>query len=277
VLVLAYDGSLHGDWVAHYAARFAASSPARRLHLVHVLDGEPSSHLVERLARIDDECRRIGVELSTERVARGRAGVAARLLDRCPRGADTTLVCGTRARGRALLAGTVAEELLAAREVRVVAIRAVHPGVLGQPRRVLLPIAGHPRGAADAIPLLRLLGPDLRHLHVLFVRQASRLRLHDPDRASLDALLAAGRALVARVEEDVRAALAPHRFEVDASVTFAPDAAIEILAAAARHRVRLVCLGASERALPERVLRGEVVERVLRDAIADVAVYRGAR
>ena len=29
MLVFAYDGSLNGDWIAHYAVRFALATPAR--------------------------------------------------------------------------------------------------------------------------------------------------------------------------------------------------------------------------------------------------------
>ncbi len=279
MLVFAYDGSLNGDWVAHYAVRFAASTPDRCLRMLHVHDAAPANHLAERVARIADECRLLGVGFSAELHPGASAGVAERLIALCPPGPGTTLVCGARARARGLafLAGTVSARLLASARFGVVALRVVHPGVLGQPGRVLLPVAGHPRGAADAIPLLRLIGADLRHLHVLFVREASRLRLHDPGHVALERLLAEGRAYVARVEDEARAALAPHGFALDASVVLAKDVVGEILVCAARHRVRLVCLGASERTLPERIVSGSPIERVLRETTADVAVYRGAR
>ena len=156
-------------------------------------------------------------------------------------------------------------------------MRVVHPGVLGQPGRVLLPLAGRPGSEADAIPVLALLGTALGHLHVLFVRELSRLRAVEPGRDAQARLLAAGRAFVARVEAEARAALAPHRFELDASVVLGRDVAREILVAAARHRTRLVCLGASKRTLPERLVHGNSIERVLRETTADVAVYRSAR
>ena len=41
MLVCAYDGSLNGDWVVHYAVRFAATTPERRLRLRSVLPGFP--------------------------------------------------------------------------------------------------------------------------------------------------------------------------------------------------------------------------------------------
>jgi nucleotide-binding universal stress UspA family protein len=223
------------------------------------------------------ECRLLGVALEPELCARGGARVAERLIDLVPLGHETTLICGARAhiRNLAFLAGTVSARLLGAGRFRVVALRVVHPGVLGQPGRVLLPLAGHPHGAAHAVPLLRLLGADLRHLHVLFVREASRFRLRDPSHEALEELLAEGRAFVARVEEEVRVALAPHRFAIDVSVVLSVDAAREILVQAGKHRARLICLGASDRTLPGRIVRGDLIERILRAAPADVAVYRG--
>lgn len=276
MLVFAYDGSLNGDWVAHYAARFASNAAERRLRLVHVHDGSPALHLPERIERIAEECRRLGVTLEPELHARGRKGVAERLIELVPPGRETTLVCGARARPRklAFLAGTVSASLLGAARFRVVALRVVQPGVLGQPGRVLLPLAGHPRGAAHALPLFRLLGGDLRRLHLLVVREASRLRLGEPSHEALEGLLEKGRAFVARVEEEVRAALEPHRFPIDSAVVFSDDVAREILVQAGKHRVRLICLGASHRTVPGRILRGDLLERILRDAPADVAVYR---
>jgi nucleotide-binding universal stress UspA family protein len=276
VLVFAYDGSLNGDWVSHYAARFAASTGERRLRLVHVHDGTPSPLLAERIERIAEECRLLGVALEPELQARGHAGVAERLIALVPPGRESTLICGARARPRklAFLAGTVSERLLGSGRFRVVALRVVHPGVLGQPGRVLLPLAGRPRDAARAVPLLRLLGDDLRHLHVLHVRETSGLRLRDPGHEALEKVLAGGRTFVAQAEEALRDALAPHRFAMDASVVLSDDPAREILVHAGKHRARLIGLGASERSLPGRIVRGNLVERILGEAPADVAVYR---
>jgi nucleotide-binding universal stress UspA family protein len=276
VLVFAYDGSLNGDWVAHYAARFAASTRERRLRLLHVHEGPPPPHLSERIARIAEECRLLGVTLAPELHPLGKARVADRLIGLVPGGPDTTMICCARARQRNLsfLAGTVSARLLAAGRFRVVALRVVQPGVLGQPGLVLLPLADRSGGAARAIPLLRLLGADLRRLHVLHVREASRLQVRDPGHEALEGLLAGSRAFAARVEEEVRAALASHPPFIDSSVVLSADPAREILVQADRHRARLICLGASDRTLAWRLVRGDLIERVLHAAPADVAVYR---
>lgn len=276
MLVFAYDGSLNGDWVAHYAVRFAANTSARALRLLHVYDRTPESHVRERIARIADECGVLGVALETELVARGLADVAARLLDIVPDGA--TLIAGTRAkpRGLALLAGTVAARLLQEGRFPVITIRVVHPGVLGQPGSVLLPLEPGPRSAANATPLLGLLGADLRRLHLLFVREVSRLRFRLLSGEAAERLLAEGRAMVAPIERDLRARLTPHSFELDSSVVVSDDVPKEIALAAGRYRSRLICLGASARALPRRLVFADPIEEVLRDAPADVALYWSA-
>lgn len=276
MLVYAYDGSLNGDWVAHYAVRFAATTPERRLRMLHVYDGRPDADLSQRIARVAAECALLGVALEPELHAAADLSVADRLLALVPPGPGTMLVVGTRSRPRNLtfLAGTVSARLLAADRCSVVAIRVVHPGVLGQPGRVLLPVAGHPRGAGHALPLLRLLGPDLRDLHLLLVRELWRLRFRFLRPTTAARMLDEGRAFVARVEEEVRAALAPLDYALDASVVISDDAKKEILVFAGKLRSRLICLGTSERSLPQRLAYGNPIEQILRDAPCDVAVYR---
>ena len=274
MLVFAYDGSLNGDWVAHYAARFAVHTGERTLRLVHVREALPESHLEARIGRIADECKVLGVGLQVDLVERGGTDVAERLLQYVPPRA--TVIAGTRARPRnlAFLGGTVSARLLEAGRFSVVAMRVVHPGVLGQPGRVLLPLAGALRAAADPLPLLRLLGGDLRHLHVLVVRELSRVRFRFLRSERAERLLASGRALVATIEQDLRDGLAPHRFDLDSSVVVSDDVSKEILLHAAKHRSRLICLGASRRTRRQRLVYGAPVERVLRDTPSDVAVYR---
>jgi nucleotide-binding universal stress UspA family protein len=274
MLVFAYDGSLNGDWVAHYAVRFAANTAARKLRLVHITDASPASSLDARIARIADESKVFGVVLETELVPRRGANVAERLLEIVPERA--TLIAGTRAkpRNRAFLAGTVSARLLETGRFSVIAMRVVHPGVLGQPGSVLLPIAGRPHQAALALPLLRLLGEDLQRLHLLFVREVSSLRFRLMSPEGAEKLRADGHALLAPIEDELRAGLAPHRFELDSSVVVSDDAPKEILLCADKHRSRLIGLGASRRTLLERMVFGTPIEQLLRDAPSDVAVYR---
>lgn len=274
MLVFAYDGSLNGDWVAHYAVRFAANTEERTLRVVHVHDGAPEGHLGERLARIAAEGKVVGVAVESELLPGGRGRVAERLLASVPEGA--TLVAGTRARprGGALLAGTVSATLLETAHFPVIALHVAHPGVLGQPGRVLLPLSGRPRPVEDAAPLLRLLAQDLHHVHVLFVRELSHLRFRLLGPEAAERLLTEGRAFLAPIEGALREAVPGHPFALDSTVVVSDDAPREILLSARRHRARLICLAASKRTLPHRLVYGSPVELVLRDAPADVAIYR---
>jgi nucleotide-binding universal stress UspA family protein len=48
-----------------------------------------------------------------------------------------------------------------------------------------------------------------------------------------------------------------------------------VLVEASRLKSQLLLLGASERSLAHRVVHGQVLERILRDAPCDVGIYRG--
>jgi nucleotide-binding universal stress UspA family protein len=274
MLVFAYDGSLNGDWVAHYAVRFAANTSSRKLRLIHIADASPESSLEERIARIAAESKLLGVVLETEMAPRRGANIAERLLEIVPERA--TLIAGTRAirRNRAFLAGTVSARLLEEGRFSVIVMRVVHPGVLGQPGSVLLPIAGRNHQAALALPFLHLLGKDLQRLHLLLVRDVSGPRFHFMSQPVTEKLLAEGRALVAPIEDELRADLIPHRFVLDSSVVVSDDVPKEILLCAYKHRSRLIGLGASRRTLPERMAFRNPIEQLLRDSPSDVAVYR---
>lgn len=270
----AYDGSLNGDWVAHYAARFAANDPDRRLSLIHV--GRETAELSGRIERIERECSALDVGFERRIVAPDGGSVARQILDLVPATGESVLVCGTRARPRNLtfLAGTVSAELLALRKSPVLALRVVHPGTLGQPGRVLLPLAGHPRGAKFALPLLRWLGADLHRVHVLHVREVSRLRFRVLGASAAERMMRSGRGFVREVEREIRNALPGVDFELDGSVVVSDDVPKEIAVQAGKLQSRLIALGASERGVAERLVYGSPIEQILRDAPCDVAVYR---
>ena len=274
MLFFAYDGSLNGDWVAHYAVRFAANTSSRKLRLIHIAEASPVSHLEDRIARIAAESKLLGVVLEMEIAPCRRANVAQTLLEIVPE--RSMLIAGTRAKPRqhAFLGGTVSARLLQEGLFSVIAMRVMHPGVLGQPGSVLLPIAGRNQQAEFALPLLHLLGADLQRLHLLYVREVSGPRVRFMSPAVTQKLLAEGRALVAPIEDEIRAGLAPHPFLLDSSVVVADDVPMEILLCANRHHSRLIALGASQRTLAQRIAFGNPIEHILRDSPSDVAVYR---
>jgi nucleotide-binding universal stress UspA family protein len=77
------------------------------------------------------------------------------------------------------------------------------------------------------------------------------------------------------VEKEISDQLGLGAKVVDAQVAVSDDVSSEIVLAANKTKSRLIYLGASERNLSERYFYGNPVERVLRDATCDVAIYRG--
>lgn len=275
MLFLAYDGSLNGDWVARYAIRFAAHDPQHTLILLHVAGATPPPELPAKLERLEQECREQGVTLTAHRLAPA-PDVPTALLRAVPPESDSLIVCGTRVRSRrqALLAGTVSEQLLRRGRFPVLAVRVVQPGLLGVPHDLLLPLAGPARGFASARPFVRRFLPDLRTLHLLHavVLPAARLQcLAGEARRALRA--EAGRHLNTILEE-IRRESAGADLHLDGRVILCADWAHELLLQASRLKTRLLLLGASERSPLYRLLHGDTLERVLRDAPCDVAVYR---
>ena len=86
---------------------------------------------------------------------------------------------------------------------------------------------------------------------------------------------APGEACCERVEQAIRQRLGLGSKVMDARVVVSDDVPKEILIAANKTKSRLIYMGASERNLTERLVYGNPIERVLRDATCDVAVYRG--
>ncbi len=273
----AYDGSINGDWVSHYAAQLAAAHPQRTLNLVHVRDGQTSvPQLDEKLRRIQAECARLDVEL-VPHVLASAGTILKTILAAVPEGAASYLMCGTRvrARQRGLLSGTISEKLLRSGHCNVLAVRVVQPGLLGLPHRLLLPVAGHPRGFRSGLPFLRLFGPQVSHLHILFVARVGRWRFRWLSHEATEHRRLPGQSYCERVEQEISEQLGLGSKVVDAHVVVSDDVPKEIVIAANKTKSRLIYLGASERNLTERFFHGNPIEQVLRNATCDVAIYRG--
>jgi nucleotide-binding universal stress UspA family protein len=167
MVYLAYDGSLNGDWVSRYAIRFAAHGTERTLNLLHVLDGKvPEAELERKIEHLRRECLGQGVELFPQLLPLAH-GVFPSLAQAIPAGAESLVVCGTRVRStrKPFLSGTVAELLLRHGAFPVLAVRVVQPGLLGSPRELLIPLAGHPRGLTAVWRFQRPLPLDQPGLH----------------------------------------------------------------------------------------------------------------
>jgi nucleotide-binding universal stress UspA family protein len=270
----AYDGSVNAHWVVRYAIHLAANTPSRALRLVHVRDGHISESLLERkLEHVLGDCARAGVEATTHEV-RTRGSVADALREAVPGGAETLLLCGTRARARLrrLLAGTVSESLLRAAHCSVLALRVVLPGLLGAPRRVLMPVAGKPGEGRAASTLLELLSPTLEALHLLHVVPSGHMRSRVATGPALAAMRSRGRAAVGRIEEELVARLPLGDVHLDAYVRIAEDWAGQSIILAGQHKCGLILTGASPRMLGGSVAELRRVERLLAASPCDVGI-----
>lgn len=275
----AYDGSVNAHWVVRYAIHLAANAPSRTLRLFHVRDGHISASLLERkLEHVLSDCGRAGVEATVHDV-RTRGRVADALLDAVPGGAETLLLCGTRARARQsrLLAGTVSESLLRTAACSVLVLRVVLPGLLGAPQRVLMPVAGNPGEGRAAGRVLGLLSPTLRTLHLLHVVPTARARVRTATGPDLVGLRARGRTAVGRVEKELRSALSLDRIHVDAYVRIAEDWAGQSIIAAGQHKCGFILTGASLRLLGGSAAELRRMERLLAASPCDVGILRVPR
>jgi nucleotide-binding universal stress UspA family protein len=278
-IVLAYDGSIHGDWVARYAIRLARTS-GQGLQVLHVDDGTISRETLEsRFVHLRELAAATGVEISLRHLPSKGADVARALDADVPVGAGRILVSGLRSRqsGRGLLHGTVAERLLRSTRHDVLAIRVVSPSLLGHARHLLFALSQNPRSSARAAPFLKLFAPELTRLSLLTVMSPRLGQLSRPTAADLRMLRARGREYLRQVEAELRGALAPFEVPLDPHVAVTADWSGEIIRHAGRARAELLLLGSTERTLTRRLVFGNPLERLLRDAICDVAIYRRSR
>lgn len=278
-ICLTYDGSVNGDWIAHYAVALAAADAAssRRLRVLHVettdISGPPLAAKFDNIRRL---CARAGIEAEIE-ILPMRDGVFGGLRAALPGDPETLVVCGLRAKGgrRGFLHGTVSERLLNAGQGTVVALRVVQPGLLGVVRRLLLPVAGKLPGRRSGHRLLNLLAQGLSDLHLLHVVEVSTAAFRRLDAERAGALRHAGQAHLDREAAEITAGIDLAHVRRDAAVKVSDDWVREVLIDAARLRADLIALEAPRASLARRITFGDPLEVILRDAPCDVAVYRG--
>ena len=277
MIYLAYDGSLNGDWVSRYSVRLATHTSEKKLTLVHVEDGNISSDRVrEKIGRIEQDCKARGIAFSLEMLPL-RKSVFQTLLHAIPHGRESFVVCGTRVHSKrqAFLSGTISEKLLRYNKFNVLAIRVVQPGLLGDPGKFLIPLAGHPRGFQSAWPFFRLFLPEVEEVYLLRVMIVSSLWLRQLSPQHAHALREKGLRYLRDVIEDIKQGCAPTRFWLDSRVVLSNDWPCEILVHSSKLKARMILLGASERTLFERTIHANSLERVLRGTPCDAGIYRG--
>jgi nucleotide-binding universal stress UspA family protein len=224
------------------------------------------------------ECQKREVEFQHQ-ILVPKGTVFDTLVDQIAAGPSNYLICGTRShRSRlGILSGTVSERLLRLNRFHVMAVRVNLPGLLGLPRDLLLPVSGHPRGFLSGMPFLKLLGEDVGRMHILYVQRVSKWRYRVLSQDAAEQLRRAGQRYSQRVEGEISDQLGLGHTIMDTHVVVSDDVPKEIVIAATKTRSKLIYLGASERNLTQRILYGNPIEQVLRDATCDVAIYRGAQ
>jgi nucleotide-binding universal stress UspA family protein len=275
MLYFAYDGSIHGDWVARYAMRMAGRLPDPRLKVLYVRDRQLSMTNVEkRLARIEAACAELALPVEVT-VAPERTSVAATLLGLVPEDPQHFLVCGTRVRqkARGFLGDTVSEQLLRVGRCQVLSIRVVQPGLLGGPRNFLVPVSGRPEGIRVGLPFLRLLVREASEVEVLMVHRISHRRFRQIGHAEAERLVEHGETYVSGVKRSLSTELDLPLGRLDGTAVLSDDIPKEIVIHAGKHRSQLIYMGASVSSLRKRSVYGNPIEQVLRNAPCDVAIY----
>ena len=275
-IVLAYDGSINADWVSRYALQMAATFPSRQLLLVHILDGSLSRERIDaKLAAIAGEGSLCGIECHSA-IHALRGDVYSSLLRIIPPGEQSYCLCGARIapRGRGFLAGTISERLLRSGICNVIAIRVVSPGLLGCPRTLLFPLAGHPRGFQTAMPFLQMLASSVKRVHLLRVMTVNPLHFRYISATTAKAKIAEGYAYLVRIAAEIREQTGGVPWHFDRHVVLSDDWAKEILIQAGKLNAAMILLGASERSQPHRFFYGNRIEQILRATACDVGIYR---
>ncbi|MCA9141003.1 MAG: universal stress protein [Planctomycetales bacterium] len=273
----AYDGSINGDWVSHYAVQLASAHVTRRLNVLHVRSPQTiDAELQEKLQRLQVECQRVGVELVSQ-ILSPTGSVSNTLLSAVGRGPEQYLLCGIRVRpgSRGLLSGTIAEQVLRARHCNALAIRVVQPGLLGQPRHFLLPVAGHHRNFGSGMLCLRLFAPQISRLHIMHVIRLRRWQLVGLSHETAERMRVSGYEFCKCIEKEISEHLGIGSRIVDTHVVVSDDIPREIMITANKTKSRLICMASTERTLPSQLFTGNVIEQVLRDTVCDVVIYRG--
>ena len=274
---LTYDGSVNTDWIAHYALRMAAHTAERQLTVVYIEDAEvPAPRLLAGLKAIANQADDLGVAVINE-ILPMRNGILGGLTDYLPAGPESIVVCGTRVRKgrRGFLRGTISEQLMRLHRYQVLALRVVQPGLLGQPHRVLAPVAGKPEGFLHSLPILQLLAPEITRLHLLRVVQRRRNILHRLTTAKAGQLRQEALDQLRDIETRIRARIDMPGDAIELLARIAPDWPDEAILQANYLRSEMIFVEASRRGLARNIMPARPIETLLANANCDVAVFRG--
>jgi nucleotide-binding universal stress UspA family protein len=277
MIILAHDGSVYSDWVAHYALNMAAKENDRKLLVLNVLDGKVNAGVVEaKLAQLADDCRARDIEPCCELLPLGTS-VHRTLRQAIPHDPEALLICGTRIKPnrKNFLTGTIAEKLLRMHLCPVLALRVVQPGLLGCPHDLLLPLAGHATGFDRVWPVFKRLAPSLRQIHLFRALTVHPLLMTHLTATREQVLRKIGTRHLEEIYQEMLAQLGEQVIMTNLRAKVTSDWPHEVLVQASRLKVQMILLGVSERSLAHRVFHGDGLEKVLSATPCDVGIYRG--
>ncbi len=278
---LAYDGSINGDWVAWYAQNLARQENDRTLRVLYINTDEiPAEEVHNKVATMESASSECGVTLKLEIIRSSGPGANAivrDLLANMPTTPGTLLICGARLHSgtHGHLAGTVSERLLSDHSFDVMAIRVAQPGLLGAPRRFLLPIAGDREGFLTSAEILRRFSPTVSRVHMLRVMMLKRLLFRHLQHQQAEQLRQKGWESMVDLDRQLAELTGIEQALIDSNVVVSDDWAHEVIIAANRHKSHLILMEAAWKNLRRTFQYGNPIEVVLRDAPCDVAIFRG--
>ncbi|MBI1246231.1 hypothetical protein GC197_00115 [bacterium] len=272
----AYDGSVAGDWVAHYAVRMASSQVTPRLTVLYV---EPNrgSHVElvqDKVKRIAYECQQADVEFEF-RIEKIHRSISETILDLVPPGMDSLVVVGPRhlQRRSCFLKGSVAEQLLLSGHCHVIYFQVNTPELPGSPEAIVLPLIAEPDELVP-LPTISYFTPSLRQLNVLLLERHPARTLSNWFGASTELHKHDWEAKAHEIETELSllSRLDPHDIDVIHFETAHP--ARNILLAASRMNSQLILMDHSWITHGRCMGQPDVVDEVLHDATCDVAISR---
>lgn len=275
-IFLVYDGSINSDWVSRYAIRIAANSNHKKLFLFHILDGSFSTEEIQiKIKAIADECAFSNVEVG-HAVLPVAKNVFSTIMESIPHGEENYCICGARvsSRGKGFLTGTISEQLLHANKFNVLAFRVVHPGLLGCPREILVPLVGQKAQARAILPFYHLLSPDIEKIHFLSIIHANPWLIPYFSKKRIRALKNKGFIRIREFLDDIREKEDSQSIRYDGRVVLSDDWVHETLVQASQLNARLVLLEATGRGLLYRFIPLGRIERFLRNTTCDVGLFK---
>lgn len=271
MIILAFDGSINSDWLMHYGI-YAASISNKKLILLHVLNNEiVTDELNEKLLRAESLCSRKKVVCEV-RIIPKRKNVTFSIAQEIGSSTDVLCLCGTRIRSRrkGILRGTVSEKLLKLNRFPVLAVRVVHPGMLGNPDRILVGISGRPDIFEKFKTVFSIFLKNAKELHILHVVSVRGLSFRGTGASGNKKKK--GLLHVKHVVEKIKD-LIPG-LKIDTSVDISFNWPEEVLLHAAKLKINFILLGATDRTLGGRLFSVNRFERILRETPCDVGIYR---